>query len=469
MKPVERGANKTIDRIQERLTNYAYGLSYDGISPEAIHAAKVRIIDTLGALIGGFFGEPCNIARNLAAGMPNPGGATVIGTRLKTTPDMAAFVNGITARYPEMTDTYHWPGSYGGHPSDVVTPLFAAAEHARNGGRDFITSVVLGYEVFCRISDVFHNWGFDYTNFVCLGTAVGAGRLWGFSPDQLSHCISMAVVPNVILRQVRSGNLSMWKAAASAQAGRAGVFAALLARGGMEGPHLPFEGNAGWCEHVAHERFSLPAMGGNGTPFKILTTLIKNRPSAGGTISSILAAEKVAPLKNIKDVKKVTVEANKLAKNLLGTNEHRPVWNPASREVADHSIPYVVATTLMNGTVTQHSFDDAHLWNPELRNLMQKIEVVENEEFTQAYNRLPVEHRSRVTVVTCSGERLVGESGGDMDDLSAPRSDAQIGKKFRVLTEELMGAMRANSILDRLWHLEDIRDVAEISSAFVLD
>ena len=88
-----------VDSIQQRLTSYACGLNYDGLSPEAIHAAKVRIIDTLGALIGGFFGEPCRIARNLAAQMPNPDGATVIGTRMKTTPDMAAFVNATTARY----------------------------------------------------------------------------------------------------------------------------------------------------------------------------------------------------------------------------------------------------------------------------------------------------------------------------------------------------------------------------------
>src|SRR6187549_3936759 len=98
--------NKPIDSIQQRLTSYACALNYEGLSPEAIHAAKVRVIDTLGALIGGFFGETSRIARDLAAQMPNPEGATIIGTRLKTTPDMAAFVNGITARCVEMTDIY---------------------------------------------------------------------------------------------------------------------------------------------------------------------------------------------------------------------------------------------------------------------------------------------------------------------------------------------------------------------------
>ena len=126
------------DSIQQRLVDYACGLRYEGLSAETIHAAKVRVIDTLSALIGGFHGEPCRILRKRAARVPDPDGATVIGTAIRTTPDMAAFVNGTTARYVEMNDVYHWPGSSGGHPSDLLAPILAVAEHARGGGREFI-------------------------------------------------------------------------------------------------------------------------------------------------------------------------------------------------------------------------------------------------------------------------------------------------------------------------------------------
>ena len=57
-KAIEQGVNKAVDSIQERLTGYACDLNYGNLSQAAIHAAKVRIIDSLGALIGGFFGEP---------------------------------------------------------------------------------------------------------------------------------------------------------------------------------------------------------------------------------------------------------------------------------------------------------------------------------------------------------------------------------------------------------------------------
>ena len=465
-KPSENSVNKAVDSIQERLTSYASQLDYSGLSADAIHVTKVRVIDTLGALIAGFFAEPSRIARNLAAQMPNAAGATVIGARIKTTPDMAAFVNSTTARYIELTDSYHWPGSFGGHPSDVITSVLAAGEHAGINGREFITGVVLAYEVYLRISDVFHNTAFDHTNFACLGSAVGAGKVLGLSPSQLSHCISMAAVPNVILAQLRKGHLSMFKAAASGQAGRAGVFAAMLARAGMEGPHLPFEGKAGWCDHVALKRFSFDAMGGNGGSFKILDTSIKLRPSAGTTHAALLAAEKVAPLRDFKNVKQVTVEVYKFAYDQVGSGEHR--WNPDSKETADHSIPYLVGVALMDGTVTPRSFNDSHLWNPELRALMQKIQVVENAEFTKAYQRKPVEHRARVTIVTGNGEHLVEESGGETDGLATPKSDEQVVEKFRGLTEEFLGAKQVNAIVERIWHLDEAENVAVIPPMFVL-
>ena len=118
--------------------------------------------------------------------------------------------------------------------------------------------------------------------------------------------------------------------------------------------------------------------------------------------------------------------------------------------------------------MTLHSFNDAHLWNPELRALMQKIEVVENAEFTQAFERLPVEHRTRVTVVTHSGEHLAGEAGGDQDDVSAPKSDTQIVEKFSRLIEDVLSAKQMNVIVNRLWQLEELGNLAEIPPAFAL-
>lgn len=460
-------AQRAVDSLQQQLTDYACHLRFEDLPPEVVHTAKLRVIDTLGALIGGFFAEPCRIARDVAAAMPNPAGATVIGTRIKTSPEMAAYVNGATARYVEMNDIYHWPGAFGGHPSDVLTPILAAAEHAQVSGREFITAVVLGYEVYQRFSDIFKNvdMGFDHTNFACLGSALASAKIFKLTRQQTAHAISMAAVPNVILRQVRADHYSMYKAVASGHAGRAGVFAAILARAGMEGPHLPFEGKAGWCGHVARDTLKLQALGGKGVEFRIMQALVKPRASCGTTISSIMATEKIAPM-HAMDVKKITVEVYQKAKERVGTGEHR--WNPDTRETADHSIPYVVAATLVDGTITPRSFNDKNLWNPELRALVHKVEVVANDEFTQAYVKVPVQHRTRVTVQTHGGETLVGEAGGDADDLNMPKSDAMIDEKFRTLCEDSLGGKSVRAALDLLWGLDTMENVSAIPPALVI-
>jgi len=326
---------------------------------------------------------------------------------------------------------------------------------------------VLAYEIYLRLSDAIGRTPFDCANFACLGVAAGSAKLLGLAPERIADSLSMAAVPNNILRQVRTGHLSMWKAVTAGHAGKAGVFAALLAREGMNAPFLPFEGKSGWCAHVARKPVSLDIMGGRGATFKIEDTLIKPRSSCATTISSILAAEKVAPavMKRLEEVERVTVETYERAKTGMGTGEHH--WNPDSRETADHSIPYVVAAALMDGTVTPRQFDSAHLESPVLRGLLRKIEVVANDRFTREYEQVPVVHRTRVNVRLRGGQSVSGEAGGDQGDLSLPKSDAEITEKFLGTAGEFLGAPRARALLDWLWALEKIERIAEIPASFV--
>jgi len=450
--------HQELDGVQERLVEYAGAITAERIPRASIDAAALRIIDTLGALIGGFSDEGCGRARALAAGTPHAGGATVIGTRLKTALDMAAFVNATTARCAEITDTYHAHGSAGGHPSDMITPLLAVAEHMHSSGRDFITAVVLAYEVYLRFSDVFPNRDFDHTNFCAIGTAVAAGTLFKLSPAQLRQCIAMAAVPNVSLRQARMGHQTIWRAAASGQAGRAGVFAAQLARAGLEGASMPFEGKAGWCDHVARKRLVLPEI--DFANLKIGQSRFKYRPSSGNTIACLFAAEQIAPLHDVAAVERVIVETYRKALEAGGIGEHNT--NPTSRESADHSIPYLVAATLLDGMVTPRSFVEAKLWNPLLRELMRKIEVVEDPQLSARSEHESRYGLARVHVVNRNGDRLSGDAGAPKAGRHEQTEREMICEKFRMLAIDCLDAARVDSILTRLLAMDSVADVATI-------
>lgn len=461
-----RGSKRAVDGMQQCLTDFACALDYASLPQEAIHAAKALTIDTLGVLVAGFCHDPCRIARGLAT-PADDNGATIIGSRMKTTPHMAAFVNATTARYVEANDVYarYRAGCMHGHPSDVIMPLLAAAEHAHVSGRDLINAIVLAYEIYLKLCDAFHNKGFDPATFGCVAIAAAAGRLLGLTREQVAHAISMAAVANNILAQVRHDRVTMWKALAAGQAGQAGVFSAMLARAGMEGPHLPFEGKAGWCEHVARERLDLEIGIKDSTPFLILDSRIKPRPARALTIPSILAAEKLAQrFRDVTSVRRVLVEVHRQAKHGTGIE----YWHPETRESADHSIPFVVAAALLYGEVTPRSFADTMLRDDNVRALMTKIEIAEDQAFTRAFEGVPQQYRARVTVTTAGGETFVAESGGDADDLAAPKGDEAIARKFRAYAEDLLGSRRTCEAIDRLWHLEAIDRTAEIPRLFVL-
>ena len=62
----------------------------------------------------------------------------------------------------------------------------------------------------------------------------------------------------------------------------------------------------------------------------------------------------------------------------------------------------------------------------------------------------------------------MAEAGSDADDLAAPRTSAQIEQKFREMTEDYLGPKRVTGILQRLWNLDEMRDVADIAPYFTL-
>lgn len=463
----DRSMKPQTDLLQERIAAFALELAYESLAAEDVEAAKVRIVDTFAALYAGFFSEAARAARAYAAAFPDPAGVTIIGTHLRTGPEMAAFANATASREAEWNDVYMSRGGGGAHPSDAILPIFGVAEYAHASGREFLLAVTVAYEVYLGLSDAARITGFDQSGIAGIAVAAAAGRLLGLSPDRMRHALSICAVANNPLNQSRRNQLSMWKAAAAGQAGKAGVAAALMARAGLEGPSLPFEGAAGWNQHVARNPYAVGGLDPRHGPYRVRDSLIKPRASCAATISSIFAAEEAARTVRAPDVARVVVETYAPAVDAVGTGEQR--WNPSSRETADHSIPYVVAAALCDGTVGPRQFRDDRLWDPELRALIHKVEVVADAAFTEAYDRDPREHYTRVTVTTTAGDTVVGQAGGpDREDMGRPMSRQAMEEKFTALCEDFIGAGQARAALERLSRLEDVADVSELVALFTI-
>ena len=80
--------------IVHRLDMATSGLLVFGRGPEV----QRKLIDTLGCAIGAFDDEPCRIARTIAHRAVGTPPARVLGTLKPSTPELAAFANGVMVR-----------------------------------------------------------------------------------------------------------------------------------------------------------------------------------------------------------------------------------------------------------------------------------------------------------------------------------------------------------------------------------
>src|SRR5262249_2176480 len=184
---------------------------------------------------------------------------------------------------------------------------------------------------------------------------LAACRLMKLDPVKTTHAVGIAGVCNVALRQTRSGELSMWKGCAFANAARNGVFAALLASEGMTGPTPIFEGDLGFFNLVSQAPLELPPLGGSGRPFMITRTYIKFWPAEYHSQSAIDAALQLREeIGDVRQVKSIDIHTFEASYNIIG--KYAEAWAHRTRETADHSLPYCTAIALTDGGVTLRQY-----------------------------------------------------------------------------------------------------------------
>ena len=129
--------------LAKRLAAYADGLRYDDLDEATVERVKVHLVDTLGCGLAAFDEKPVRIGRDVALASGG-GGATVIGTKRRTAPDLAAFANCAAFRYLDLNDAY--VGRVTGHPSDHIAACLAVAEAERATTPELITAIALAYD-----------------------------------------------------------------------------------------------------------------------------------------------------------------------------------------------------------------------------------------------------------------------------------------------------------------------------------
>ncbi|HEY8506274.1 MAG TPA: MmgE/PrpD family protein [Gemmataceae bacterium] len=453
--------------LARRFAGYAARLRFETLPPAVVHEVKRRFIDSFATAVGAMPAEAYGIAKRCAGRVRATPGATLLGGG-ESSPEWATFVNGLLIRYLDYNDTYL--SLEPAHPSDNLAAVLAAGEAAGADGKALITAAALAYEIQCRLCDAasLRKHGIDHVTYGAISSALAACKLFNLDADRTTHAVGIAGVANVALRQTRSGELSMWKGCAFANAARNGVFAALLAAEGMTGPAPIFEGELGFMNLVTRERFTVAPLGGEeiaggGTqPFMITQTYIKFWPAEYHSQSAIDAVLQLRPeVGDLGAVESIDVHTFDAAVDIIGKDPEK--WRPRTRETADHSLPYCVAVALVDGEVTLAQFEPARFTDPAVLEMTAKVKVHRDAALSARYPRgIP----NRITVTLSGGRKLVREVEFPRGHAQNPMTDAEVEQKFRTLVEPRYGKERADQILAKCWKLEELSNVTELLRLF---
>ena len=446
-----------MDRVSRHLAEYASSLDFQDLPEDVVHEAKRRVVDSLGIAMGGYDEEPCRIARALALETGSTRGVTVFGTRHKAAPDAAVFANGTMVHSQDYMDTYLSREAC--HPSDNLSAVLAAAEYSGAGGRGVIAGTVLAYEVMCRLCDAagVRQRGWDHVAYGAVSSALAAGKVLGLGVPELAQAASLAATCNVALRQTRVGEVSMWKACAPANAARNGLMAALLAARGMTGPAQAFTGEKGFLNQVTGP-LELPEFGGGGRPFMIGSTHVKLWPVQYNTQAGIQAALQIRDeMKDGAAFRSMTIDISDVGADLSADTPDK--WDPKTRETADHSLPYIVVSALLDGEVDRGSFGQERIRDPERLELLKRVTVRRDPEFSASY---PGALSVRVGVEMGDGQVLTRQVDYPLGHCKNPMSDAQVEEKFRRLTADRALEDQVDEVLRRVWALEREEDVGSL-------
>lgn len=436
-----------MDQVTGQLAEFSLGIDCDRISDEVRHALKRHAIDSVGCALGAFDETPAQIARQIALICGGPSSCGVIGTSQRTSPDLAAFANGTMIRALDFNDTYP-----GGHPSDGLGAIFALAQAAGAEGARVLAASFILYEVFGALCDAvdFRERGWDQGTVLQIALACAAAPLLGLDLQKTANAIALAACDGPATRQSRAGRLSMWKGCAAPSAARNAVFLTQLAAAGLSGPDRAFDGRHGFFEQVSGGAFE-PRLGGLGDASPaIKRTLLKFLPIETNIQSAANAALALRKELCLEDIASIRIET--FWRSWHETGSEPAKWAPDSRETADHSMPFIVATILRDGGVSLDSFARDRLVDASLRAIMEKITIEHNPAFTAEY---PEKMTTRIEVTARCGRSNHAIIDHPKGHVANPLTDDDVEAKFKSLAEQRLTKAGADELLAWLWRLED--------------
>ena len=445
-KAAAKGGGSDGPRISRMIADFVTGFDLAKAPPEVVARSRAVIIDTIGVMLAGSHEEASHLVVNIVKAEGAGPQASIVQESLRSSPQLAAFANGVAAHAMDYDFTFMRAQSI----AALVPAILPVAEITNATPAEIVAAHIVGAEVAARFIRSDQNGptfdGWHATGMVgVLGAAAACARLLKVPADKIPDVMGIAAS---LASGITVNFATMTKPLHCGNAARNGVLAAMLGKSGYTASPVAFEGRNGYFQSFSRGiEVSREGFKDLGQRYDLIVSRhrFKPYPCGGLTHTSIEAAldlrKQVAGRFN--DIKNIHCGVSRQAGQRAST------IYPSTTEQAKFSVGYLVPYALVHGAPRIKAFTDKALDDNALRALQPKVTAAVDPELGRGEDDSPARIRITMTDGQVFDVRKDFSTGSHM----LPMPPDQFEAKFldcAALVMNVEGGKRILAILNEL-------------------
>jgi 2-methylcitrate dehydratase PrpD len=440
------------------LASFATELHFADLPDEVVHKAKELTLDALGVQLAASTMPWSKLVYRYVQGQGGSPQSTVVNYGLRTTASNAAFANSAFGHGFEMDDN-HAQTSLKGSAVAVPTAL-AIGEQRLASGKEFITALVMGYELMIRavktIAPSLWSRGNHPTGHVgALGAAVITGMLHQLDQNTLAHALGVAANHMVGFAEVHPSGRGHIKRIYGSMAAAGGIRAALLAAEGMTAPATTLDMGSGFLRSLDVEENNAAHLTAElGSRWHILDVHHKIYAQDGFIQPMSEALERIRDSQSfsIEDIDEIWIGTNSRAKHeVVGL-----ITDPQTIVDAQFSASFSVALFLVKGGAGPREYTEENLRDPRIRALSKRVALEVDDEIEREFQS--TRPRGAKVIIRLKSGKELKEQVNHLRQMTPEDLNA----KFHALSSVVLDKDRGERVMREVHNLEGITSMTQL-------
>lgn len=466
----------------QQLSEYAENLKYEDIPAEVLERAKMIMLQTIGAALASK-GTPISdkVMKMAEEANGGEGGATTVwGTGKKMAAVNAALAIGTTS------DALDWEDcSWTGHPSAGIIPCaWLAAEEKHKSGKDLLTAIVAGYEVYHRIATAVQpsdeRWktkGWGLTSWQIFGCILPIAKLYGLDARKINQAISMGCECSTLPTAYHATTMSDFYHYEHGYRARDGFLITKAVEKGIHNNRDALDEprcytgvicgdaakNGSGPTTVINSEADLTWLTRElGTHYYIMDTLLKHWPANMWVQTPVEIVSNLAKEHGFgpEDIEEMIIDPPIVNR----------MWAPdegfTSVTHAQFSAPYVIATMLYNPTPGAYWYTPEKMKDPKIIALAKRIKAGPSKADSPMTGfkqfRTGSYPMKTITVKLKDGREVVGSMDCHPGHPANMMSRDEFVSRFRIQASPVLEGDKLEKVIDTLCNIEKVEDISDI-------